>query len=356
MSVVKCSAILDATSPGTTSPTITVPTGGTAPVAGDIGIVMLGAPSPTLRVITPPAGWSVVSASAVYNNMCVAIYQRIYQAGDPSTVAFASTVADLWAMAGVWLDGTVVQSLDVIGTVGSRGGSSTLTTAPALTASAAGEIILAIFGERSTAITTATVSVGTQDFYQEYIASTCSFLISEQTAGSTAVAAVTATYTGASGNGMGLQVALTPVPTTPPAVQTWVPTTDTGATITGWTKVPGGAASIAAVLADNDPTTYAESGSNPAGLVYQSPPFSLIVPMDLSTVAINVSGYFSSGTTGSRVVALYQGTTLVHTSTVTLGSSNATAVVAPSVPEASAMIVTAGLWQGLSVKITDTAS
>jgi hypothetical protein len=210
MSIVKCSAFTDYTS-STATPTVTVPTGPTAPVPGDIGYVLLGGPSATLRTITPPAGWTVVEANALYGNMNMAIFSRIYQTGDSATAAFTTSVADLWSILGFWVDSSQVDSVDKVGTAGSRGGVSGATViAPAVLGEDGGETALAVFAERSTAVSTATVNHGTQDLYQEFVGSTVSFLVTEQFSATSSLPAVTATYTASSTNAMGVQIAFRP--------------------------------------------------------------------------------------------------------------------------------------------------
>lgn len=69
-----------------TSTTINLPTGTTT---GDVTIV--AAVQTGANTITPPSGWT-----AILNIPGIAIYWRAFQAGDPSSITFASPAANWW--------------------------------------------------------------------------------------------------------------------------------------------------------------------------------------------------------------------------------------------------------------------
>ena len=146
----------------------------------------------------------------------------------------------------------------------------------------------------------------------------------------------------------------------PRVVVTVYPTSDTGATTTGWSKVPSGAASFAAVLGDNSDTTYAETGTSPSNQILHTPLPAMEVPADLSTAEFGGRYYLASGTSGSVVLALYQSGTLIKTgSSAALTSSPQTYLLALTATEAAALTVTAGSpnkWSNLAVRATVTGS
>lgn len=109
------------------------------------------------------------------------------------------------------------------------------------------------------------------------------------------------------------------------------------------------------MLSDTDPNTYVETLNNPAGQVYQSERFPLPVSPDLTSVKVKVAGYII-GTTASRVIGLYQGTTLVKSVTITPTGSDVETVVALTSAEAGSMVASAGQWTNLSIRVTDTVS
>jgi hypothetical protein len=302
-----------------------------------------------------PSGWSVIlSTTAMNAKSRITIFGRKFVAGDAAP-SMTYGVGSNWSVNAVWYSGC-----DGVGIIGSftGAGTGTTSTCAAITTTSADNIILSIgvhfaggagfaasaSASPDSAVVSAVYGVGTFNH---------GIWIGAHTK---AVAGATNTQTitwdlAATGIG-GIQISL--IPAAPP--QLWVPTTDTGATIASWTKTPSGAAGVYAVLADSDPTTYIESATNPSAQVYQTPTFSLQVPADLTSVRVKVSGYMPVGTTGSRLIQLYQSTTLIKQQTISLTGSNVETSVALNSTEAGSMTVTSGQWQNLSVKVTDTAS
>lgn len=335
---------------GTTA-TVTIP--GTVQ-ADDWGILAISSGDGMGNPSTP-SGWSVILPTVAINAKArLTIFARKFVAGDGNP-SMTYGVGSNWAVNAVWYSGS-----DGVGVVGSFTGSSTgaTSTAAALTTLSADNIILTVgnhFAGSAGFATSATNSPDSAMISEIYGVGTFNHSIwigahTKTVAGATNTQTITwnlsTTSTG------GIQIAL--IPAAPP--QLWVPTTDTGATIASWTKVPSGAAGVYAVLADSDPTTYIESATNPSSQVYQTPTFSLQVPADLTSVRVKVSGYMPVGTTGSRTIQLYQGATLVKQSTISLTGSNVETSVALNSTEAGSMTVTSGSWNNLSVKVTDTAS
>lgn len=322
---------------------------------GDWGVLVVANNFP-MGTPPTPAGWSVVQASTNLGGgkEYLTVFAKQFVAGDPGP-SFTWTSGANFTLAAAWYSGA-----NGVGVVGTLAGatSGTVTTAGAVTTASADNLVLTLadhyagsggFAASATVAPDATIhasSFGAATFHHSIVIAATT----KATAGSTN--AQTVTWDAALTASGGLQVALLPLPTP----QTWVPTTDSGATITGWTKTPSGAASVAAVLADSDPATYIESGDNPTGLVYQSPTFTLSKPADLTSVKVKVSGYLAAGSTGSRLIQLYQSTTLIKQSTVALTGANTETVVALNSTEAGSITTSAGQWLNLSVKVTDTAS
>lgn len=140
-------------------------------------------------------------------------------------------------------------------------------------------------------------------------------------------------------------------------VKTYVPANDTGATTTGWTKVPSGAASFAATQGDLDDTTYIESTANPTNVVYQTAIPDVDVPADLTTVKIRARGATVSATSGSVILGLYQsGTLIAQSAPLPLTATPAWNELALTSAQASAIAVTGSKWQNLSIRKTYTAA
>lgn len=335
-----------------TSGTLTLP--GTL-VADDYGLLTVcnndGMGNPTAA----PSGWSVIVPTVAINaKQRVTIYGKTYAAGDPNP-SQSWGVSSNWAMEGVWYSNCAG-----VGALGSFTGSAsgTTSTAAADTTTSDQNMVVTIathfagslgFATSATPSPDATLNAafyGTATFHHGIWIGD----VVKATAGATNAQTITWDV---AGTGMGgIQIAL--IPALP--LQVWVPTTDTGATITGWTKTPSGAAGIFTVLADSDPTSYAETADNPAAQVYQTPTFSLQVPADLTSVKVRVSAYFSAGTSGSVLAQLYQGTTLIKQQTITLTASNVETVMSLTSTEAGTMTVTSGSWNNLSVKLSATAA
>lgn len=141
------------------------------------------------------------------------------------------------------------------------------------------------------------------------------------------------------------------------ALTYYTPNDDTGATTTGWTRTPSGAASFAAVVSDADNGTYAESPTSPSNSVLQMNIPAVSIPTDLSTAQIQIDMEYSGATSGSAVITLLQNGSIVKTgSTQTLTSGWATYYLTLTSTEASALTATAGTWQNLAIKVAVTAS
>jgi len=334
-----------------TSGSLTIPAG---VVADDWGFLVvtngdgMGAPS-------VPTGWSqIVQAAHINSKTYLTVFAKQYVAGDAAP-AITWAVASNFGLAAVWYSGA--GGAGVVGTA-TPTISGTAIPAPSITTASADNVVLSMAnhfigsaGFASTA-TVAPDAVIRSSLYATAAFGHCAVIadVTKATAGTTNTQ--TFTFDASTVGSAGVQIAVIPAP----AQQVWAPTTDTGSTVTGWTKNPAGAASVATVLGDADPATYIESGDNPTGLVYQSAPFTLAVPADLTSVKVKVSGYLSAGTTSSRVIALLQGATVIKSSTVALTATNAETVIALSSAEAGTMTASSGQWANLTVKVTDTAS
>ncbi len=309
-----------------------------------------------MGVPSTPAGWSVVLATQnIGGKQRFTIFGKAYEEGDADPIVTWGTSSNNTVL-GIWYSD--VSGVGVIGSfIGAVTGAAA--TADAISTLSDDNEVIAIgthyFGGSGSA-TSATVAPdfaiaasiygGGGTFQHSIVVADLDKAVAGATNDQTFTFDSTGTAMG------GIQLSLTP--TLPD--QEWRPTTDTGATIAGWSKTPSGAASVAAVLADDDPATYIESGDNPVGLVWQSETFTLDKPADMTTVKVKVSGYMPTGTTGDRTIALYQGTTLIKQQAVTLTDTDTTTTMSLSSTEASSITVTTGQWEDLSVKVTDTAS
>lgn len=141
----------------------------------------------------------------------------------------------------------------------------------------------------------------------------------------------------------------------PVTLTTYTPSADI--TTTGWSKV-GAAASFALALGDNDNTTYAESAANPAGAILEEAIPAATVPTDLSTASYTADLWWAnSATTATAVMALVQnGTVKVTGPTLTLTSTPTTYTLALTSTQAGTLTKTGTQWQGLSLRVTVTAS
>lgn len=144
-----------------------------------------------------------------------------------------------------------------------------------------------------------------------------------------------------------------PVPVT---LTYYAPTTDTGATTTGWTKNPSTSA-FYQVVGDTDPTSYAESPANPTNSIFEIALGTVQVPADLSTVSFQADAYFVNGTSGTAVLALYQNGTVKKTGgTLTLSATNSTFTLPLTTADANSLTKTGSTWVGLTLRATVTAA
>jgi hypothetical protein len=211
--------------------TFTVPAGVAAQHAA---ILVLGSAS-IGDVWTIPGWTSLISNPAGVNNMSFQVFTRNggLVAGNTFTIGY-NTGAPATQLTAVWYD-TGARAIDIVGTPWTRNGvSSVAVTASSITTPVATDVIL-ISQERTTASgTTVTVSpTATQDVYQESNTSTfptnntdTSHYIghfAQSAAGATGD--YTATYSGGSGNGVGVQLSIAPPPKAAAYVETFPGTT-----------------------------------------------------------------------------------------------------------------------------------
>jgi hypothetical protein len=127
-------------SPSTASLQLTTPTGTTAGDALLAGVSVRGKPS-----IKAPAGWMLVLKTQAANTMTQAVYLRIAGGSEPATATWTFSKAvgaagGMLAYAGV--DATA--PLDIVG--GQANPASTAITAPSVTTTAAGDVLVGFFG------------------------------------------------------------------------------------------------------------------------------------------------------------------------------------------------------------------
>lgn len=198
-----------------TTLTLTVPAG---VQASDVGLIAVGTTdtSGTKTITaTSSAGTVTVIQSLVRSgsqNQSYALWSITgVAAGGTVTLTFSAAI---FATAGAaWWSG--VNAIDLTGTVGARTSSSATVTAPTLTTTAAGDTVACVFVERTTSpgpSTSFTLSGATQELFVPGEASpACTNSVAfadftQATAGATQN--VVATYPAASGNAVGVQVAL----------------------------------------------------------------------------------------------------------------------------------------------------
>lgn len=169
--------------------------------------------------ITLPSPWVQRSQNdPAFNNSQVSIWTRIGTVAGQQITYTQSDTAGL-AVYAVWLNTGGANDVAIAGTVGGRAGaSSTVTTIPGITTTKANQIVLAVASERTTATPTTVSSTSpalTTDYYLEEMLngtstiSSTSLLVghfTQATLGATGNVAIT--YSGGSGNGGGLLLAL----------------------------------------------------------------------------------------------------------------------------------------------------
>lgn len=195
-----------AASPSGTTIQITVPAGVTT---AHTGVIVWGGVVGTITSVTSP-GWTATLPAKAASNSTVAVLTRVggVTAGQVITITSSGTSAS--TAVACWYDAIGIDAITA--TPYTRGGVSLTTTkAPPVITTVADETVLIICTERTLSTpTTVSLSGGTQRVYYEGTSSsTTSILIAEQTqAAIGSTPEQTATYSGASGNGLGLQLAL----------------------------------------------------------------------------------------------------------------------------------------------------
>jgi len=227
---------------------------------GDVATLVIANPDPAL-ITTAAAGWTTRVADTVVGTMLYSVFTRTVQAGD-TAAAFTLSAGKLVSAVVVW---ETSNGVDAVGTPQPRPASQATTVAPSMTASSASDTVLAILVEKTTGLNGApTLSKGTQRAFVEVAAgAVCSITVAEFTPASTTTGDLTATYTTANTNGVGVQVALLPAFATIPIVAASAPTSS---------------ASLA--LNASRPLTLTSPGSALAALV-----ISRAVPLTMSSTA-----------------------------------------------------------------------
>jgi len=189
--------------------------------AGDVATLVIANPDPAL-ITTAATGWTTRIADTIVGTMLYSVFTRTVQAGD-TAAAFTLSAGKLVSAVVVW---ETSNGVDAIGTPQPRPASQVTTIAPSMTASSASGTVLAVLVEKTTGLNGApTLSKGTQRAFVEVAAgAVCSITVAEFTPASTTTGDLTATYTTANTNGVGVQVALLPAFATIPIVATSTPT------------------------------------------------------------------------------------------------------------------------------------
>jgi hypothetical protein len=203
--------------------TLTVPAG---VVSTDVGLIAAGITDntgPTCTVTSSAGAVTMISAMArpgTQNQGCGVWAITGVTAGATITLTFSKAV--FATVGAAWWSDTL--GVDVAGSLGARSSSSTTVTAPSVTTSAAGETVVGVFIERTASpgpSTSVSLSAGAQELFVPGEASpACTNSVTfadftQPAAGATA--GLTATYPAASGNAVGIQIALTPSNAAPTA-------------------------------------------------------------------------------------------------------------------------------------------
>lgn len=200
--------------PGTTAAiTITVPAGVTT---SHLGILFLSTDNAGATTYTVSGSWTNrVLNPSVQTNSEVAVYSKLGGLVAGNTFTVASSLARNVQVTALWVN-TGGQDISIVGTPGGRSGVSASTVViPAVTTTLANSDVLVLSTERTTATPTTisswSPSAPTQLYYLEYnTAATSQYVgtFTQATAGTTG--SRTATYNGASGNGVGVMLVVPP--------------------------------------------------------------------------------------------------------------------------------------------------
>jgi hypothetical protein len=197
---------------GASAVTLTVPAGVTT---SHLGVMITGSADPALCTVTASGWTSRIASPTGQTNEDVHVLTRLggLSAGNTFTVSFSGGSVNQH-VAVAWFD-TSGLDVAVVGTPGTRGGTSSANTViPAVTTTVANQAVIVLATERTTAtgttISSWTGGTPTQDLFVEDSTSTATshFIghFTQATAGSTG--SRTVTYSGGSGNGTGVMLAL----------------------------------------------------------------------------------------------------------------------------------------------------
>lgn len=301
--------------------TITVPAGVTT---AHLGIIIIGTGTPT--TVNPTiTNWTRIAADpSGQANSAFYAFKRLggQAAGDTITANFSTNSAA--RMTAIWYDSSGADVV-IVGTPGTRGGTSSANTViPGLTTTIANQDVVVLAAERTTATGTVVSSwspaAPTQDHYSESTTTTAQNSVShyigrfvKSTAGATGN--YTATYSGASGNGAGMMmavgapVATTPEPVTPAIASTvWQSEPSATAMSIGWIVDKGSSArAVFSLASDLSSPTYSSSSTVPsskwitARLTGLTPDTRYYVGLEVDgTILTTGRGNYKTLTTGLR--------------------------------------------------------
>lgn len=180
---------------------------------GDYGMIMVSVSnSPSVPTFTAPSGWDELLGVTQANNMRTVLYGKKYELGDDATITITASVINSYHAVGIWFDGSKVDGVETIGTHGIRPGTSSATTAPAVTAEGQYRRVVSVFTHRTLAAPTLdNVLYGEVVYHHQTVENTnngtgISFV--ERMLASPNVLANTAEYSSGSGNGLGIQLVM----------------------------------------------------------------------------------------------------------------------------------------------------
>jgi phosphodiesterase/alkaline phosphatase D-like protein len=212
-----------ATSQGTTSLTIPLPSGW---AAGHLCFLAVSVNDGSVT-ITPPSGWTAIDSSpVVVGSSQMSVWRRVLQAGDSNPQVGLSASFKCSGITAAYSGVDQGSPIAAVGTRGTRGGSSTSTVAGSVTTTAADQRVVGFFMEKSSTASSVTDPSGTTRRAVAFTTgggAVSSLVVDEEVASSGATGTRTAVYNVASSIGYGLLVAIADGAPTPGSVtHAWV--------------------------------------------------------------------------------------------------------------------------------------
>lgn len=218
-----------ATSQGTTSLTVPLPTGW---AEGHLCFLEVGVNDGSVT-ITPPSGWTALdSAPVAVGSSQMSVWYRVLQSGDASPQVGLASSFKCSGITSAYSSVDQGSPIAAVGTRGTRGSSSTDTVAGSVTTTAADQTVVGFFMEKSSTASSVTDPSGTTRRAVAFTTgggAVSALTVDEVVASAGATGTRTAVYNVASGVGYGLLVAIEDGAPTPGSVtHAWVGAPTTG--------------------------------------------------------------------------------------------------------------------------------